>query len=31
VIDLANWINELAGNEAGIVLKPRRDWDKYEG
>jgi len=28
VIDLANWISELAGNEAGIVFKPRRDWDK---
>jgi len=28
VIDLANWINELAGNEAGIVFGPRRDWDK---
>lgn len=28
VIDLANWINELAGNEAGVVFKPRRDWDK---
>jgi nucleoside-diphosphate-sugar epimerase len=28
VIDLANWINELTGNEAGIVFKPRRDWDK---
>jgi nucleoside-diphosphate-sugar epimerase len=28
VIDLANWINELAGNEAGIVFRPRRDWDK---
>jgi len=28
VIDLANWINELAGNDAGIVFKPRRDWDK---
>jgi nucleoside-diphosphate-sugar epimerase len=28
VIDLANWINELSGNEAGIVFKPRRDWDK---
>jgi UDP-glucose 4-epimerase len=27
VIDLANWINELAGNEAGIVFGPRRDWD----
>ena len=28
VIDLANWINELAGNDAGVVFKPRRDWDK---
>jgi nucleoside-diphosphate-sugar epimerase len=28
VIDLANWINEITGNEAGIVFKPRRDWDK---
>ena len=28
VIDLANWINELTGNGAGIVFKPRRDWDK---
>jgi len=28
VIDLANWINELAGNEAGIVFRSRRDWDK---
>jgi UDP-glucose 4-epimerase len=28
VIDLANWINELTGNEAGIVFRPRRDWDK---
>jgi nucleoside-diphosphate-sugar epimerase len=28
VIDLANWINELTGNEAGVVFKPRRDWDK---
>lgn len=28
VIDLANWINELVGNEAGMVFKPRRDWDK---
>jgi len=28
VIDLANWINKLTGNEAGIVFKPRRDWDK---
>ncbi|MEM3605022.1 MAG: NAD-dependent epimerase/dehydratase family protein [Candidatus Bathyarchaeia archaeon] len=28
IIDLANWINEITGNEAGIVFKPRRDWDK---
>ncbi|MGB9831274.1 MAG: NAD-dependent epimerase/dehydratase family protein [Fervidicoccus fontis] len=28
VIDLANWINEITGNKAGIVFKPRRDWDK---
>jgi nucleoside-diphosphate-sugar epimerase len=27
VIDLANWINELTVNEAGIVFKSRRDWD----
>jgi nucleoside-diphosphate-sugar epimerase len=28
VIDLANWINEMTGNKAGIVFKPRRGWDK---
>jgi len=28
VIDLANWINEMTRNKAGIVFKPRRDWDK---
>jgi nucleoside-diphosphate-sugar epimerase len=28
VIDLANWINEITGNKAGIVFRPRRDWDK---
>ena len=28
IIDLANWINEMTGNKAGIVFKPRRDWDK---
>jgi nucleoside-diphosphate-sugar epimerase len=28
VIDLANWINELTGNKAGIIYKQRRDWDK---
>lgn len=28
VIDLANWINELTGNDAGIAFRPRREWDK---
>jgi nucleoside-diphosphate-sugar epimerase len=28
VIDLANWINEITGNKAGIVFRQRRDWDK---
>jgi nucleoside-diphosphate-sugar epimerase len=28
IIDLANWINEMTGNEAGVVHKERRDWDK---
>jgi nucleoside-diphosphate-sugar epimerase len=28
VIDLANWINELTGNRAGIVYGQKRDWDK---
>ena len=28
VIDLANWINEITGNNAGVVFKSRRDWDK---
>jgi len=28
VIDLANWINEMTENRAGIVFKQRRDWDK---
>ena len=26
--DLAEWINEIAGNSAGIEFKERRDWDK---
>jgi nucleoside-diphosphate-sugar epimerase len=26
--DLAQWVNELAGNDAGITFKERRDWDK---
>jgi len=25
---LANWVNELAGNEVGIVFRLRRVWDK---
>jgi nucleoside-diphosphate-sugar epimerase len=28
VIELANWINEMTGNKAGIVFRQRRDWDK---
>ncbi len=28
IIDLANWINELTGNKAGIVFKERRSWDR---
>jgi nucleoside-diphosphate-sugar epimerase len=28
VIDLANQINELTGNKAGIEYKKKRDWDK---
>lgn len=27
VIDMANKVNELCGNEAGIKYKERRDWD----
>jgi UDP-glucose 4-epimerase len=27
VIDMANIVNRLTKNEAGIVFKPRRDWD----
>jgi UDP-glucose 4-epimerase len=26
--DLAEWINTLTGNDAGIVFKEKRDWDK---
>ncbi len=26
--DLAGWINELTGNNAGIIFKERRNWDK---
>ena len=28
IIDLANMINNLTGNKAGIVFKERRDWDR---
>lgn len=28
IIDLARWINDLTGNKAGVVFKPKRDWDK---
>lgn len=28
IIDLATWINEITGNENGIVFKERRSWDK---
>jgi nucleoside-diphosphate-sugar epimerase len=28
IIDLANWVNEITGNKAGVVFKSRRDWDK---
>ncbi len=26
--DLAVWVNAITGNQAGIVFKERRDWDK---
>ena len=28
IADLAQWVNELTGNEAGITFKERRNWDK---
>ena len=28
IIDLARMINELTDNNAGIIFKPRRDWDR---
>lgn len=27
ILDLATWVNELTGNDAGIVFKERRNWD----
>jgi len=29
ILDLANWVNELTGNAAGIVFKERRKWDTH--
>lgn len=26
--DLASWINELTGNDSGVIFKERRNWDK---
>jgi UDP-glucose 4-epimerase len=28
VIDIANMVNKLTGNEAGVKMVPRRDWDQ---
>jgi len=28
IIDLAKMINEIAGNDAGVVFKPKREWDR---
>lgn len=28
IIDIANIINELTGNDAGVIYTARRDWDK---
>src|SRR5438034_157300 len=28
ILDLANWVNDLTRNKAGIVFKERRNWDK---
>jgi len=28
ILDLANWVNELTHNDAGIVFKERRNWDR---
>src|SRR2546427_2176977 len=27
ILDVATWVNELTGNESGIVFKERRSWD----
>ena len=28
IIDLANMVNKITENKAGIIFKPRREWDK---
>jgi nucleoside-diphosphate-sugar epimerase len=28
IIDLARMINEITGNDAGVVFKPKRSWDR---
>ena len=28
IIDLAKSINKLTGNEKGVIMQPKRDWDK---
>jgi len=28
VIDIANWVNEITGNESGVQFVSPRDWDK---
>jgi nucleoside-diphosphate-sugar epimerase len=28
IMDLAKWVNEIAGNDMGINFKERRNWDK---
>jgi nucleoside-diphosphate-sugar epimerase len=28
VCDLANWVNEVTGNKAGVYCTEKRDWDK---
>jgi nucleoside-diphosphate-sugar epimerase len=28
ILDLANWVNEITDNDAGIVFRERRNWDK---
>jgi UDP-glucose 4-epimerase len=29
VLDIANWINEITGNNAGLIHTERRDWDSH--